>query len=299
MRCLLTGSNGLLGQHIMALLLSQGVSCLGVGRRKEGLGRSPYACVDLSDGFAVKEVVQRFSPDHVLHAASMTDVDACEVYPKDAKRHNVDAVEHLIDALCVLQKPPYVAHISTDFIFSGKNAPYSESSTEVDPCNIYGQTKAQAEALWRQSGLSCAIIRTSMIYGYVEGGKGNIVLWVREKISQGEAVLMSDRQKRMPIYVRDLAKACVLALHQKIAGVFHVVGTEVLTPYAMAKYISQAFSLDPKKVILAKELPLQKAKRPIDTRMHTQQTQKALAYTPETTFQAALEEIKSQILGAR
>ena len=50
-------------------------------------------------------------------------------------------------------------HVSTDYIFDGKNASYSEDSLP-SPINYYGKTKLEAENCIRSSQKKYIIIRT-------------------------------------------------------------------------------------------------------------------------------------------
>ena len=75
---------------------------------------------------------------------------------------NVTAIQNIIQNCRDLQIP--LLHMSTDYVFSGNDPPYSEDSLR-DPVNYYGQTKVEAEDALENSDIEYLICRTTMLYG--------------------------------------------------------------------------------------------------------------------------------------
>ncbi|MFZ9582116.1 MAG: sugar nucleotide-binding protein, partial [Crocinitomicaceae bacterium] len=86
MKVLITGSNGLLGQKLVALLSKNRISftaaSLGENRNPE-CPKEHYVSLDITNSRAVDETLTRHEFTHILHTAAMTHVDACEMNPEE------------------------------------------------------------------------------------------------------------------------------------------------------------------------------------------------------------------------
>lgn len=118
---LVTGSNGLLGQKLTERLLE--TNQFNLIATSKGANRFPvkagytYAEMDILDPLNVREVVEKYQPDAIIHTAAMTNVDTCESEKGLAHQLNVEAVKTLV-SLCEEHNIQLV-HLSTDFIFDG------------------------------------------------------------------------------------------------------------------------------------------------------------------------------------
>ena len=142
-KILITGANGLLGQKIIKEILIEGkYEAIATGR---GSCRLPtewrgyeYEEMDITKPSEVLAIFKAYAPQYVIHAASMTDVDRCEVNRHTCFEQNVTATLNIMKG-CELVKS-HLIFISTDFIFDGKNGPYDELA-KPNPLNYYGKTK--------------------------------------------------------------------------------------------------------------------------------------------------------------
>jgi len=285
-RVLITGANGLLGQKLAELLLTrQGVEVLATSRGENKLAgllpTLPFRSMDVTRPEQVEQVVSEFHPTHIIHTAAMTNVDQCESDHDGALLLNRDAVQHLVDA-CEKYNV-HLIHISTDFIFDGENGPYDEEATG-NPVNFYGQTKLQAEELVKQASCKWAILRTVLVYGVVHDyGRTNIVLWVRDSLQAGNVIKVVNDQYRTPTLAEDLAMGCWLAVEKDAEGIFHISGSEMLTPYEMAMQVAEFFSLNNSLIDKADSSTFtQPAKRPPRTGFHIHKAETELGYRPHT-----------------
>ncbi|MGB3618779.1 MAG: SDR family oxidoreductase [Catalinimonas sp.] len=244
---LITGSNGLLGQKLTALLSRLKsyevlATSRGPNRLAEALPRVAYAPLDITDGAAVQRVCADFKPDYVVNTAAMTNVDQCEGDPDGCERLNVTAVAHLIEACRT--HGAFLLHLSTDFIFDGTGGPYRETDAP-NPISRYGRSKLDAEKLVEASGLRWAIARTVLVYGIAnQMSRSNIVLWVKRSLEEGKPIRVVDDQWRTPTLAEDLAQGCELILQKEAGGIFHLSGAEMMTPYDVAVRTAEYFKLD-------------------------------------------------------
>ncbi|MCB0785743.1 MAG: sugar nucleotide-binding protein, partial [Flavobacteriales bacterium] len=101
-RILITGSNGLLGQKLIAALRDDDGTDLIATSRGEDRSTDPlgdrYRSLDITDKAAVQAVFDEVRPEAVIHTAAMTNVDACELDAEACRIQNVEATRHLVEA---------------------------------------------------------------------------------------------------------------------------------------------------------------------------------------------------------
>src|SRR5689334_9080678 len=84
MKILVTGSNGLLGQHLIKMLIETSMHhIIATGRGESRLpfpasDRYHYFSLDITDGVAVNDFISQHRPGVIIHAAAMTQPDECE-----------------------------------------------------------------------------------------------------------------------------------------------------------------------------------------------------------------------------
>jgi dTDP-4-dehydrorhamnose reductase len=299
-KILLTGSNGLLGQKLVALLhQAPGVELIATARGANRLAATypalTFVPLDVTDAEQVGQVLGQHRPTHVIHTAAMTQVDECEQNQAACWTQNVTAVEHL--AAACAQLDVHLTHLSTDFIFNGTEALLSEEA-QPDPISHYGASKLAAEqAVQRTAGLRWAIARTVLVYGTtLAGGRSNLVLWVYNSLRNQQKIKVVADQWRTPTLAEDLAQGCWLLAQQSARGIFHLSGRELLTPYQMAHQVAAVFQLD---ATLLEQVDsqtfTQPARRPPRTGFRIDKAEKELGYQPHT-FAEGLALVKRQLI---
>ena len=61
-----------------------------------------------------------------------------------------------------------------------------------------------------------------------------------------------------PTFIDDIAFAMKYLFENFSTDIFHIVGTDSLSPYDAGKFIANAFNLDQKSVAIAKKLELER-----------------------------------------
>lgn len=298
MKILITGSNGLLGQKLVQLILAKGEDELIATAR--GANRLPipeekytYQSLDITNRADVLATIERFKPDAVVHTAAMTNVDQCETEQEACWKLNVDAVEYLIEA-CE-NTGAYLLHLSTDFIFDGEDGPYDEEG-KPNPISYYGESKLAAEELLFKSSIGYGIARTVLVYGIAHDmSRNNIILWVKKSLEDKKEIKVVDDQLRSPTLAEDLAMGCYLMAKQKAEGVFNISGKDVLTPYQMAIKTADFFNLDVSTMTKADASTFtQTAKRPPRTGLIIEKARTQLGYEPRS-FDEGIAIVAEQI----
>lgn len=294
MKILITGANGLLGQHLIQELLHQQFTVVATSKGPSRLPFEPsaqfsYRSLDITDELNLEKVMEDEKPDVVVHAAAMTQVDDCEKNPELCEKVNVNGTTQLLVDAEAHSK--YFIYLSTDFVFDGLNGLYREDD-DLRPINFYGFTKMQAEAIMHTSEIPWAIVRTCLVYGNpLQGTRSNIVNWVRKSLQEGEPIKVVSDQLRTPTYVGDLAKGIVEMIKRKATGIYHLSGKEQLTPYQMALKTADHFSLDKSLITeVTADTFTQPAKRPPSTGFNISKAEKDLGYKP-LTFEEGLTQM--------
>ena len=109
------------------------------------------------------DVVSKYKPDVIINTAAMTNVDQCETEQEECWKLNVTAVEHLIKAS--EKNNAFLLHLSTDFIFDGKDGPYTEEA-KANPISYYGESKLAAEKLLLESKIKWSIAKNCFSLWY-------------------------------------------------------------------------------------------------------------------------------------
>ncbi|MDP4198694.1 MAG: NAD(P)-dependent oxidoreductase [Bacteroidota bacterium] len=247
---LITGAHGFLGQHVVRLFLEESKCDLVItAREKETLfadiGSEPrvlgYHALDIAQHAMVKDTIAKVRPDVIVNCAAFVKVDEAEIMREAAWRANVSGVEYLSEA--ARKVDARIVHISSDLVFDGLHAPYTESDAP-HPINYYGRTKLASENVLRTSGLEHTIFRTCLLYGAAEQAKANYALSVVLSLEAGKPVFAATDMFSTPTLVDDLALAIVRATERRRLGLYHVAGPEMLPRYEFAQRIAEVFRLD-------------------------------------------------------
>lgn len=245
MKIAVTGANGLLGQYLIKQLLEEGYAVVATGRGPSRLPfpYSDYFCyheTDLTDKKTLHHMLSSHKPDVLVHAGAMTQLDECEQHRDKCFEVNVQATADLLELAGHYSS--FFVFISTDFVFDGQKGNYSEGDV-LRPVSCYGVSKQRAEHFVQSGIVPWAIVRTCLVYGNAfTGTRSNIITWVKSSLEEGKAIKVVGDQVRTPTYVEDLANGIILIIHNKTAGIFHISGKDVLTPYQMAMATAAHFN---------------------------------------------------------
>jgi len=293
-KILITGSNGLLGQKLLALCLRKGTEVIATSLGRNRFDDSfTYLTMDITNSAEVEEVIGKTKPDVIINTAAMTNVDQCEDEKERCLLLNVAAVKNLVQS-CEKHNS-FLVHLSTDFVFDGSHGPLNEND-KPNPVNFYGESKLKSELLIQESKCGWAIARTILVYGVLQNmSRSNIILWVKESLEKGIEIQVVDDQFRTPTLAEDLADGCYLIATKQAAGIWNISGKDLLTPYQMAIKTAEFFNLDQNLIKRTNSSAFrQRAVRPLKTGLVIEKAQSQLGYNPHS-FEEGIQIVAEQM----
>ncbi len=189
---LVTGSKGQLGNEIQKLATSYPF-CKFIFTDVEEL--------DITDVEQIDNFFNKNKIDFIINCAAYTAVDKAETDRELADLINITAVKYL--AKISKKFKTTLIHISTDYIFNGRNyMPYVETD-KPDPISYYGQTKLNGEIQIGKYAGNAIIIRTSWLYS---GFGNNFVKTMIKYGNERDSLKVVADKVGTPTYAADLAK---------------------------------------------------------------------------------------------
>jgi dTDP-4-dehydrorhamnose reductase len=231
---LITGATGTLGQAFARICGKRGLAYHLLSR----------AQLDIADAASVEAALERYEPWAIINAAGYVRVDDAETDTATCRRENVTGPECLARA-CAQRELPLVT-FSSDLVFDGrKGSPYVESDA-VSPLNVYGESKAAAEARVLENFPGALVIRTSAFFGPWD--RYNFVHSVLNDLANGRRVFAANDVSVSPTYVPDLVKATLDLLIDGESGIWHLANPGVVTWAEFARLVAESAGYDSRLV---------------------------------------------------
>lgn len=245
-RILITGATGLLGSSLIrSRPLSYDIYGGYFNFPKERLpkaGKCEYREFDIRDKDHVESIFNDCSPDIVVHAASLGNVDYCEKNKKEARRTNVAGSKNIIEAS--RRTGAALIFISSNAVFDGENPPYGEDA-KPNPIDYYGKTKLETELALADSGVRYAIARLMTMYGWNNPlERQNPATWILERLIKKEKINVVDDVYNNHLFADNAAQAIWAIAEKDKQGIYHIAGGEVVSRYKFACEAADIFGLD-------------------------------------------------------
>lgn len=226
MNLLITGADGQLGREMRRLL---------DGDDRFAPTFTDVGQLDITDPVAVERMFGSQPFDYVINCAAYTAVDRAEDDEATAALINAHAVEVL--ATAAARHGMRMIHVSTDYVFDGKdNRPYREDDA-THPVTAYGRTKLAGEqALQRVLPLQSVILRTAWLYS--PHGKNFVKTMLELGRTRSQLRVVYD-QVGSPTLATDLARAIitVMTCHDWHPGIYHYCNEGAVSWYDFTKAI--------------------------------------------------------------
>lgn len=236
-RILVTGAEGQLGREILAQKeILKGIEFFFTDINE----------LDITDYGEVEKTIINIKPSILVNCAAYTAVDRAEQDAENAYAVNAYAVKNIVDAAGYVPGMKLI-HISTDFVFDGKNkSPYKVDAKPAAP-SVYGRSKQIGEEYALSYPLSM-IIRTSWLYSRYGV---NFVKTILRLATEKDEINVINDQTGTPTWATDLASA-LLTIAEKtiynekefVSGIYHYSNEGQCTWYEFAIQIIKIMGLD-------------------------------------------------------
>ena len=238
-RILITGVSGLLGNNlayyfkdkytILGLYNSHPVIIDGIQTQKG----------DITSKSLFSKIISEFNPDIVIHCASITDVNFCEMNKELTDRVNVFGAGVVTDS--VGDDNIKLIYISTDSIFDDAKGGFSENNA-VSPLNYYGLSKCKGEKKVLKKSNSL-ILRTNF-FGWNIQDKFSLAEWILSELSNNRMIKGFKDAYFSSIYTFELAKILDMAINKDLTGIYNCASASSLSKYDFAVHVAERFDLN-------------------------------------------------------
>ena len=224
---LVTGGSGFLGRHLLNGHASD---------RWELIAPSSSA-MDIRRRDSTIDEITGWKPSAVVHLA----------YRKGDRRSIVDGSRNVAEAAAACGAR--LVHMSTDVIFPGRAAPYTETDHPF-PTIDYGRDKADAERAVMGACPTAVMLRTSLLYGTAD--LGHVQLDVQRALQadlRTSPMTFFTDEYRSPVHADDVAAAIAeLAGQADVTGPLNVAGPDAVSRAEFARATAQWMGLEPNQL---------------------------------------------------
>ena len=230
---LVTGTNGQVGSEIRELSSKYEYKFFFTDRNS----------IDITCKDSIRDFCKINSINVIINCAAYTAVDKAEIDVENADIGNRKTVKKL--SIVSQELNIKLIHISTDYVFDGRNfKPYCEEF-QTNPQGVYGKTKLDGENEMRDiNPKNSIIIRTSWVYSSFGN---NFVKTMLRLGKEKESLGVIFDQVGTPTYAKDLAKAIldiVPQINNDKVEIYNYSNEGVLSWYDFAKEIMKMAKLD-------------------------------------------------------
>jgi len=242
---LVTGATGILG-HAICRSLAHREPVIGVGLLHSiAVAGVTLVRADLSNRGSIETLVHQAKPHLIIHCAALTDVDRCEREPILAERVNVAGTSNV--AAAARAAGASLVHISTDQLWDGSR-PFVTEETPPCPLNVYGRTKAEAEAVALSNHRETLVVRTNF-FGAGLPWRRSFSDWVVDGLAAGASLRLFTDVFFTPISIPELVGSLLELVSLKVTGVIHLAGSERVSKYEFGCAIARALGYDSTRIV--------------------------------------------------
>ena len=212
----MAGVGGMLGEAFFKVFSEEGheLQCSDLNANEKWL-----SSLDFRDYDAYRKQVMKFRPDYIFHIGAYTDLEFCELNPKDTYFTNTLSVEHAVCLANELEIP--ILYISTAGIFDGAKDLYDDWDTP-NPLGVYARSKYMGERYVVENAMRYFICRAGWMMGGGPEKDKKYISKIMKQIKDGSKSLniVNDRDGT-PTYTIDFAKTCHGLVQTEFYGLYN------------------------------------------------------------------------------
>lgn len=228
-RIVVVGRTGQVASELQRQALPPSWSVIALGRDR----------IDLASGKDVTQSIADARPNILINAAAYTAVDRAEAEEDLAMQVNGHAPGHLARIAAGLGIP--FLHLSTDYVFDGREGRAWREDDEPNPLNAYGRSKLAGERGVLEADVRSIILRTSWVFSPF--GSNFVKTMLRLGAERDELSVVAD-QYGGPTAASDIAAALFRLAILLVAdpkpsqsGIYHYCGAPVASWAELAEAV--------------------------------------------------------------
>jgi dTDP-4-dehydrorhamnose reductase len=278
MRILVTGASGLVGGRLCErLVVAHDV--VGVAQANSPPAGVRAATLDLTDRQTAGALLDRETPQVVIHCAAFADSERCERDPASARAVNVEVPRRI--ARACRERDIRLIAFSTDLVLCGEESNSTEMATPA-PLSVYGTTKLDGERAILDEHPAALILRLALVCGRGFGRRATATEAIAAKLKRGETVTLYTDEWRSPIDADSIGVAIETAVARPhVAGLLNLAGPERITRLDFGERIASVLGLDAKLIKAAVRADHQGVPRPRDVSLDISRARRELDWAPD------------------
>jgi dTDP-4-dehydrorhamnose reductase len=234
----------------------------------------------------------------LIYTAGITSVDYCEEHPEESRLTNAETPGVLAE-VCA-EKGAQFIHISTDYVFDGRDSAPRKETDEPNPLCVYGRSKLEGERAVLAGSPGFLVIRVSWLFGHDKPAFPDMIL---DRARVNDRVQAIADKVSCPTYSEDLAEWIEPMLDDpRYRGLLHLCnsGASTWQDYGQAT-LDLATQLGAKLKahtvdgVSRKSFPAFKAERPEFTAFDTTKYQQLSGITPRHWREALEAYLRKQL----
>lgn len=252
MKILLFGKNGQVGS-----IIAKNKNVISLSREDANLN-DPDSCY---------KVILSSEVDIVINAAAYTDVENAEDNESEAFLVNAESPMKMAQA-CNLKSIPII-HLSSDYVFDGKNKEEYLENDKTNPLSIYGKSKLLGEKNIQKFTDKYVILRTSWVFSDI----GKNFFNTMKKLSKKRYIEVIDDQIGGPTSAYSIADTCIkIAEHlykgSELYGIYNFQGKPETSWAEFSKEIFRQINSDTEVKGISTKDYISKAIRPESSKLN-------------------------------
>lgn len=213
---------------------------LGLHKRKIRISQVYTTPFEIASVDLITQTIKNISPDVIIHAAALTNVEECEKEPDTAFLVN-SRYAGFMSKVAFEENVKFV-HISTDQIFDGKT-PFKNETDLPKPVNVYGLSKLDGENIVRKENPNALILRVNF-FGWGPTYRQSLSDWILTSLVQARRITLYDNVIFNPLNVSEIIEAAHDLLSVGAEGVYNLVNNEAISKYDFGLRLADQFKLD-------------------------------------------------------
>lgn len=225
-KTLLLGGSGFLGRYFSIALASDFVSQSTSSANFSESGNGEKVALEIRTENDLETLLNSRDFDRVINCAAMANIDECELDPVRANWINAE-MPGILARKCFKLGLQF-AHISTDAVFDGSNASYSENA-KPNPISVYGTSKLLGENLVLMENSDSYVFRVNFFGNNLR--RTSLFNYFYEGIKTGRPTTGYDDVFFTTLYGLDTATIALELLNYSPPGIYNIVGSERISKY--------------------------------------------------------------------